>query len=82
MIAVPFQDVRVSAASMESIIRAAFGVAVSVEKIFHPTSRSRAIPIGNTDFDDDVQEHCEKKTWEWFQVSQTPSSLSFFGEHG
>ena len=53
-----------------------------LKKFFHPTSRSRAIPTGNTEVDDDVQEHCKTKTWEWFQVSQASPSLSFFGEHG
>jgi hypothetical protein len=66
---------------MDSFIRTAFRVAVLVEKICHPTSLSRAISIGNAAFDDDVQEHREKKTWEWFQVTQTPAPLSLFGEH-
>jgi hypothetical protein len=79
---VSFQDVRVSTASMDSIIGAAFRVAVLVEKSFHPSSQSRAITIGNPEFDDDVQKRCETKPWEWFQVSQTPPTVSLLGEHG
>jgi hypothetical protein len=77
---VSFQDVRVSTASMDSIIGAAFRVmAALVEKILHPSSRSRAITFGHPEF---VQMHCETKPWEWFQVSQTPPTVSLFGEHG
>jgi hypothetical protein len=79
---VSFQDVRVSTASMDSIIGAAFRVAVLVKKSFHTLSRSRAITIGHPEFDDDVQKHCETKPREWFQVSQTPPTVSHFGEHG
>jgi hypothetical protein len=46
---------------MDSIIGAAFRVAVLVEKSFHPSSQRRAITIGHPEFDDDVQKHCEKK---------------------
>jgi hypothetical protein len=61
---VSFQDVGDSTASMDSIVGAAFRVAVLVEESFHPLSRSRAITIGHPEFDDDVQKHCETKTWE------------------
>jgi hypothetical protein len=67
---------------MDSIIGAAFRVAVLVEKIFHSSSQSRAITIGHPEFDDDVQKHCETKPWEWFQVSKTAPTVSLFGEHG
>jgi hypothetical protein len=44
---VSFQDARVSTASMDLIIGAAFRLAVLVEKSFHPSSQSRAITIGH-----------------------------------
>jgi hypothetical protein len=78
---VSFQDVRVSTASMDSIIGVAFRVAVLVEKSIPPPSRSRAITICHPAFDDDVQKHCETKPREWFQVSETAPTVSLFGEH-